>query len=214
MRTAGFGQRESNDRVVRSLTRLTTALAIFCAIGCDTSTSVQEAGHPGKWRWDVKTLTDADADRVNFTAPIRLTIAEAAGFSPPAEQELGVRTPRGVRPEELNLYEIEAEAVAYKFEPDGDYHLLVADSQGTTRLGVEIVNPGFASASAQIAAIRSTRQNFDKWVGGKPRTETGYTRIEHVPVRITGVGFWDDPHGQRGLASGFELHPVLSIDFK
>ena len=33
-------------------------------------------------------------------------------------------------------------------------------------------------------------------------------------VRITGVGFFDYLHGQRGVApNGIELHPVLDVDF-
>jgi hypothetical protein len=32
------------------------------------------------------------------------------------------------------------------------------------------------------------------------------------PVTITGVGFWDFDHGQRGVApNAIELHPVLKI---
>src|SRR5437899_10781720 len=32
-------------------------------------------------------------------------------------------------------------------------------------------------------------------------------------VRIKGVGFWDEIHGQSGVApNGIELHPVLSFD--
>jgi hypothetical protein len=31
-------------------------------------------------------------------------------------------------------------------------------------------------------------------------------------VRLTGVGFWDEIHGQTGVApNGIELHPVLSF---
>ena len=33
-------------------------------------------------------------------------------------------------------------------------------------------------------------------------------------VRITGVGFFDYLHGQRGVApNGIELHPVLDVEF-
>jgi len=33
-------------------------------------------------------------------------------------------------------------------------------------------------------------------------------------VRITGVGFFDYIHGQRGVApNGIELHPVLDVEF-
>ncbi len=34
------------------------------------------------------------------------------------------------------------------------------------------------------------------------------------PVRITGIGFFDYLHGQRGVAlNGIELHPVLDVAF-
>jgi hypothetical protein len=34
-------------------------------------------------------------------------------------------------------------------------------------------------------------------------------------VRVTGVGFFDFLHGQRGVApNGIELHPVLEVEFR
>ena len=39
-------------------------------------------------------------------------------------------------------------------------------------------------------------------------------RVLRRPLRValTGVGFFDRPHGQKGLApNGIELHPLLSI---
>ena len=43
---------------------------------------------------------------------------------------------------------------------------------------------------------------------------TFQTAIKSVPVRITGVGFFDRDHGQTGRAPNiFELHPVLKVEF-
>ena len=39
-------------------------------------------------------------------------------------------------------------------------------------------------------------------------------RVARPLVRITGVGFFDYIHGQRGVAPhGIELHPVLDMEF-
>jgi hypothetical protein len=43
-----------------------------------------------------------------------------------------------------------------------------------------------------------------------------FTRLEpNVPVSVTGVAFFDDLHGQEGVArNGIELHPIFAITFK
>jgi hypothetical protein len=45
-------------------------------------------------------------------------------------------------------------------------------------------------------------------------TGSGWNDAGKMPVRVTGVGFFDRPHGQTGRATnGIELHPILSIEF-
>src|SRR5258706_142329 len=49
--------------------------------------------------------------------------------------------------------------------------------------------------------------------GGKLAAPTTF-KTANVAVRVTGVGFWDDNHGQRGVApNAIELHPVLGLTF-
>ena len=57
--------------------------------------------------------------------------------------------------------------------------------------------------------IANARAEFDAVF-----TPTGEFRDAYVPVIVTGVGFWDFYHGQRGRAANLvELHPVLDIQF-
>ncbi len=43
---------------------------------------------------------------------------------------------------------------------------------------------------------------------------SGWNDAQGIPVRVSGVGFFDRPHGQTGRATnGIELHPVLNIEF-
>jgi hypothetical protein len=112
-----------------------------------------------------------------------------------------------------------------------DYHLVVTDetlqySPGGTSstpsphsFVAEIVKPdcvpGRNGASTtqslfqtQIAAVRA---KFDQQF---PNITGGWNEVGGISVVITGVGFFDRPHGQVGRApNGIELHPVLDISF-
>lgn len=60
---------------------------------------------------------------------------------------------------------------------------------------------GFATVYAQMRQKRLDYLN-------SPRSEA------RPLVWITGVGFFDYVHGQRGVApNGIELHPVLDVEF-
>jgi hypothetical protein len=72
-----------------------------------------------------------------------------------------------------------------------------------TRLGLGSPSSPFADY------IANARAQFDAVF-----TVTTQFQAANVPVVVTGVGFWDFPHGQRGAAMNLvELHPVLDIQF-
>jgi hypothetical protein len=159
----------------------------------------------GVERWAVKTLTDAGAHAINFT-PRVTTIAALRRLRPPPE--LG---PTRIRPVETSTYRVRAQLVAFKIEEDSDIHLVIADpNSGGTMIAefpapfcVGKTNP--AAAAAEMKAARGAilhcraapRDHFATLAG---------------TVTITGVGFWDFDHGQRGVApNAIELHPVLRI---
>src|SRR5262245_48485180 len=58
-------------------------------------------------------------------------------------------------------------------------------------------------------AIASARSKFDSLFTAADTFQTA-----NIPVRISGVGMFDFPHGQTGAAPNqIELHPVLALSF-
>src|SRR5260370_20871399 len=74
----------------------------------------------------------------------------------------------------------------------------------------EIPSPGCVGAGSLFAAqIANARAEFERHF-----TATTPFQTANVPVQVTGVGFFDFPHGQHGAAPNIiELHPVLGIAF-
>ncbi len=74
----------------------------------------------------------------------------------------------------------------------------------------EIPSPTCVGASSPFAGqIVSARAKFDAQF-----TATSSFQTANVPVRVTGVGFFDFFHHQHGVAPNvIELHPVLKIEF-
>lgn len=57
--------------------------------------------------------------------------------------------------------------------------------------------------------MKQARDDFDAKF-----TATGSFKAANAKVRITGVGFFDKIHGQKGVApNGIEIHPILKIEF-
>lgn len=154
----------------------------------------------GTERWAVKTLADPDAHKVNFH-PRLTTTSHLRRLKPTG---LGAR---GVGPERTT-YRIKARLVAAKHEDDGDFHLVVADPRhpGRTMI-VEFPSSSCTRHSLKRKAMRRARTAFVRACGLPPST---YFARLHGPATITGVGFFDSKHGQRGVApNAIELHPVL-----
>jgi len=165
-------------------------------------------GGCGKERWEVKTLADPARARVDFTRVQDATVTELGALDPAAASLVG-----GWRraPEETTVYRVEAELVTLFAEEDRDWHLVLADpaNPGATMIA-EIPDPacqaacssGFASYYARARDVLLAHTNDGRLSRRRPR------------VRVTGVGFFDFPHGQRGAAPNhIELHPVLAIEF-
>ena len=157
----------------------------------------------GVERWAVKTGTDAAARSVDLT-PRDTTVAALSALPAPAEPG-----PR-VAPAETTVYRVHALLTDYKAENDSDDHLVLLDPGGAGTLVAEIPSPSCVGpSSAFLPAIARARAAFEgRFTAG------GRYRRTSVDVTVTGVGFFDRVHGQRGVAAnGVELHPVLSITF-
>jgi hypothetical protein len=171
--------------------------AIVTALGC------------GKERWDVKTLTDPEASRVDLT-PQLATVAYLVNLPAPAQ-------PTSREPAECLVYELKGTITMAKMETDSDYHMVLDDGRGNTMI-IEAPSLGCCSGSRvadQIAAVRAAVEAHFPPVAqgalsalGQPITVTA-----SVPVTVTGVAFFDRLHHQTGVAlNGIELHPLLSFN--
>jgi hypothetical protein len=181
----------------------------------------------GVERWSVKMAADSDSSQIN-RQPINISIHDIGeiekGEAIPADETERLPTERSV-------YVVDGFLVKFKLEAgkkgDSDYHLVVTDETLTFApdshhsVIAEIVDPDCVEgrkhtvssptvfASEMATAKAALEAKFPNRAEG-----SGWTDGEGIPVRITGVGFFDRPHGQTGRApNGIELHPVLSIEF-
>ena len=165
--------------------------------------------HCGKERWSVKTGTDGGATEVDAAHPRTARIIDLIALQPPSP----LPTDSRFAPTENTVFVVDATLTDFKFETgstgDSDYHLVLQDEQGNTMVA-EIPFPGCVGASSSFAGqIASARAKFDAQL-----TATSSFQTANVPVRVTGVGFFDFFHHQHGAAPNvIELHPVLDIAF-
>jgi len=159
----------------------------------------------GKERWPVKTGTDPDASRIDLQHGVATTVAKLDALPAPVHLPRDRRIP----PVETTVYRVHATLIAYKHERDGDYHLILRGRSGQTMI-TEIPDPSCVGSGSPLArGIARARREFN----ARFRAEDHY-RHTHVPVTVTGVGFFDFPHGQTGVApNAIELHPVLDVAF-
>jgi len=109
----------------------------------------------------------------------------------------------------MKTWLLSATLLRYKLEDDSDYHLVIRDGAGRTMI-VELPYPGcVGSRSPFLRGIKRARRTFE----GRYRVLRHF-RYTHKSIQIVGVGFFDDIHGQSGVApNGIELHPVLGLSF-
>ena len=186
----------------------------------------------GKERWAVKVAADTDGPQIN-RSPIPISIPDLAKVKPggPIPHNDTERLPT-----EKNVYVVDGFLVKFKLEAgkhgDSDYHLVVTDetltfAQGPNNPGsthsviAEIVDPDCIMGRNNTVSSPSIFENEMESVKSAleaqfpdRKTGSGWTDAKGIPVRVTGVAFFDRPHGQTGrAANGMELHPVLSIEF-
>lgn len=154
----------------------------------------------GVERQELKVGRDSEASKVPLT-PKPTTIAALSAYA-------NDTSPYRVAPVETTVWRISAHLTDYKAEDDSDYHLVIRDAQGRSMIA-ELADPGCAQGSPWLRQITSVRSAFDAHLHA-----TSSFRTTDIPVTVTGVGFFDFDHGQRGVApNAVELHPVLSITF-
>jgi hypothetical protein len=157
----------------------------------------------GKERWNVKTLTDPAAGNVNIDEPQKATVAQLWELPAPVD-------PIERQPGELTTYKLRGTITLAKLEADKDIHMVLEDGEKT--MIIEAVSPDCAESSRVLDQITAVRQKVEEAFPGA--AAGGREERLKVPVTVTGVAFFDRPHGQDGVAltNAVELHPVLSFE--
>ena len=193
-----------------ALTVLSVVFSLVCADGPwvhGLATPLQERAacgiYCGTERWSVKTLSDADRDKVNF-APKEATVGWLVSQQPPAS----LPADRRVAPVERQTYKVRALYVGHKLEADEDFHIVIADGEDPSKTMIaEIPSPDCAGACASGHAEEFRKARAVIMGLGD--------QVSPLTLVVTGVGFFDFLHGQTGVApNGIELHPVLKIELE
>jgi hypothetical protein len=197
---------------MRSIHRLLHFVAALVALAWCCAPSPAEAQqcdrHCGTLRWAVKTLTDSEAGQVD-TTPQAATVEQLRALVRPR------RTGHRLPPVELTTYRVDALLLGWMREADEDFHLVIADPRDPRKTMIaEIPSPTCpevcrSAVGGRFAALR--QQLIDRL--GAPSSH--YRPLEApVAVEVTGVGFFDFLHGEKGQApNAIELHPVKAIRF-
>jgi len=154
----------------------------------------------GEERWNLKTLSDLDAIRVDFVGVTPTTIAALNSLTPHCSGLPDVRT----FAEEFRVFEAIGLVQLTRNEDDRDVHIALADPADPSRtIVVEVADPSCAGAvqSPFVSMLSQAKIQFGS-----------LGPIVGKRVRVRGVGFYDFAHGQTGRSqSCIELHPVLSM---
>lgn len=159
----------------------------------------------GVERWGLKTGSDGDAFRVNLNSTTATTINNLRSIPAPNP----IPDDSRVAPTETTVFVLNAVLKKFVRSYDSDYHMVLTDDAGRTMIA-EIPSPGCVAPGSPFASgIAHARAQFDAVFNATTTFQT-----VNVPVRVTGVGFFDHAEGQEGLApNAIELHPIIDIVF-
>ncbi len=161
-------------------------------------------------RSEVKALRDPDAPQIAFDRPIATTIAALNALP----SHCGPAGNHRRAPDEFRVYEVTGRITRVRRERDRDVHIVLADPERPReRLVIELGDPETRSGrrSPFRDRLSSAQRAFEALQ--KQYGTAGVRDLEGRMVRVTGVGFFDVSHFQRGRSrSCIELHPVLSIE--
>jgi hypothetical protein len=161
-------------------------------------------------RSDVKALRDRDAARIAFDVVIPASVTSLNDVRP----HCGPAGNRRRREEEFRVYQVVGRITRVRRERDRDVHIVLADLvHARDRLVIELGDPD--TKKGRVSPYRdrllSARRTFDDLQ--RELAVVSLRELEGRTVRVTGVGFFDVNHFQRGRSrSCIELHPVLSIE--
>lgn len=165
--------------------------------------SWDRAASCGVERWAVKTGMDLAAAQISMV-PEPTTVAALSAIPMPS----GLGQAR--LPQEMRTVQVKAMLVSVKRESDSDYHLVLTADDGAPMIG-EIPHPSCVASGPFRAGSAQARAALDALVPALA-SSSSFVAVRRQVV-LTGVVFFDPPHGQTGRApNGVELHPIVSLN--
>jgi hypothetical protein len=110
-------------------------------------------------------------------------------------------------PYERRVWRVKAQIVQYKLEEDSDIHLVLY-WRGAYMIAEMPAASCLSSRTRDRRAIVAARRLFTRRCG----FPTSSWQSLGAVALVSGVGFWDVPHGQTDAAQNYaELHPVTGL---
>jgi hypothetical protein len=178
---------------------------VFVLICFTTALVAQDCGVK---RWSVKTLSDVDTSHINFSRTVPSSVHRQINLQRP------IASPNSRLESEDTVYSIFCNIICFKKEKDDkDIHLVIEDPITHETMVAELISSQCSSVlhTSRYEQFKALEEWFTAQVH-KP-TSKFYYLPQPLPVHITGIGFYDFVHGQKGMASnGREIHPILSME--
>jgi hypothetical protein len=151
--------------------------------------------------WSLKTLSDPQRRLVNLH-PRNTSVAAINALPRPYPTPTTRSTVY-----ERRAWRVKAQIVQFKLEDDSDIHLVLF--WGGRYMIAEMPYAGcLPRTTRDRRAIVAARVTFVRRCGFPTSSWQSLGAVAYV----SGVGFWDVPHGQAGRARNYaELHPVTSL---
>ncbi len=150
--------------------------------------------------WPLKTLSDPQRRLVRLsprTTTVRAINARPMPSSPPRRRDRFER----------QVWHVKAQIVEYRLEDDGDIHMVLFD-RGAYMIAETPTAACLPPTTRDRRAIVLARRRFENACG---TADLSWHQLGAVAY-ISGVGFWDFPHGQTGAARNYaELHAVTAV---
>jgi hypothetical protein len=151
--------------------------------------------------WPLKTLSDPQRRLVNLH-PRNASVAAINVLPMPHPTP---RTRNTVY--ERRTWRVKAQIVSFKLEDDSDIHMILYWA-GRYMIAEMPLAACLPSRSRDRRAIVAARATFVRRCG----LPTSDRQPLGAVALVSGVGFWDAPHGQKGAARNYaELHPVTGL---
>lgn len=155
--------------------------------------------------WDIKTLTDKDAGKINFT-PKETTVFDLVSMPKPD------KLPKERMESEEQTYSLTAILVGLKLEDDFDFHIVIKDLVKNKTMIIECPDPECTEVqkSSQYEQIKTVRKFFEDNFNPVKK----YKLVKgNIKLKVSGVLFFDKIHGQTGVAKNeVKLHPIISVE--